>query len=94
MSRKNKTPKRLTKRERKALSGAKPAAHDEHIHCVACGAHLHAEQFTGRPSTARYLRCQHGSRFASCEGCVPEARRRLDEHDRTGRSVEAAAAWH
>lgn len=91
---KKKTPKRLTKRERKALEGVKATTSQEHIHCVACGAHLHAEQFTGRPSTARFLRCRHGSRYACCEGCVPEARRRLDEHDRTGRAVQAAAAWH
>jgi hypothetical protein len=94
MSRKTKTPKRLTKRERKALQPAQAATSEEHIHCVACGAHLHAEQFTGRPSTARFLRCRHGSRYASCEGCVKEATRRLAEHDRTGQAVNTAPAWH
>ncbi|MCA9624000.1 MAG: hypothetical protein KC731_33485 [Myxococcales bacterium] len=94
MSAKKKTPKRLTKRERKALEGKGTSGADGHIHCVACGAHLHAEQFTGRPSTARWVRCQHGSRFASCVGCTQETMRRLAEHDRTGRPVQMAQAWH
>lgn len=95
MSRKKKTPKRLTKRERKALQGkGSSGAEEAHIHCVACGRHLHGQQFTGRPSTARWIRCQHGSKFASCVGCVTETKRRLDEHDRTGRPVQTTAAWH
>jgi RNA polymerase-binding transcription factor DksA len=97
---KKKTPKRLTKRERKALEGKGNArsvahhAHEQHIHCVACGKHLDAAQFSLRPATAQWITCQHGSRFASCAGCVSEAQRRLDEHDRTGQAVETAAAWH
>jgi hypothetical protein len=93
-----KTPKRLTKRERKALEGkgnTRSVEHGhEHIHCVACGKHLDGMQFTARPATAQWLTCQHGSRFAACTGCVAEGQRRLDEHDRTGQSVNAAAAWH
>ncbi|MSP26420.1 MAG: hypothetical protein EXR75_14960 [Myxococcales bacterium] len=96
-SRKNSTPKRLTKRELKAERGGGSTPHehhDEHIHCVACGAHLDAAQFTESPAAARWIYCQHKSRFASCTGCVPEAQRRLDEHDRTGKNVATAGAWH
>lgn len=91
---KNKTPKRLTKRQRKALEGKGSSGAPEHVHCVACGAHLHEHQFTGRPSTARWVKCQHGSRYGCCEGCVDETRRRLEEHDRTGNAVQTASAWH
>ncbi|MEQ9322543.1 MAG: hypothetical protein RIF41_25475 [Polyangiaceae bacterium] len=94
MSPKKKTPKRLTKRQRKALEGKGKSGAAAHIHCVACGAHLHEHQFTGRPSSARWVRCQHGSTYASCVGCVTETKRRLDEHDRTGHPVQTAAAWH
>jgi hypothetical protein len=95
MSRRKQTPKTLTKRERKALEGRGPSGQDDrHIHCVACGAHLDPAQFTARPSTARHVTCRHGSRFACCEGCVSEALRRLEEHDRSGRPVQTAAAWH
>ena len=91
---KQKTPKRLTKRERKELYGKGPSGASQHIHCVACGAHLDPHQFKGPPATARWLRCDHGSTFASCEDCVPEAQRRLAEHDRSGRPVQTAPAWH
>lgn len=91
---KKKTPKRLTKRQRKELTGKGTSGAPEHVHCVACGAHLHAEQFTGRPSTARWVKCRHGSRYGSCDKCVPETMRRLAEHDRTGNPVQATSAWH
>ena len=91
---KKKTPKRLTKRERKALYGKGPSGASQHIHCVACGAHLDSHQFNDTPATARWIRCEHGSTFASCEDCVPEARKRLEEHDRSGRPVQVAPAWH
>lgn len=91
---KKKTPKRLTKRQRKELIGKGTSGNPEHVHCVACGAHLHAEQFTGRPSTARWLKCLHGSRYGSCESCVDETKRRLAEHDRTGNPVQVTTAWH
>jgi hypothetical protein len=94
MARKKKTQKRLTKRQRKALEGKGTSGAPEHVHCVACGAHLHDHQFTGRPSTARWVKCQHGSRYGCCSGCVAETRRRLDEHDRTGNAVQMAAAFH
>jgi hypothetical protein len=93
MSRRKGTPKRLTKRERKAAAGDSAHTH-EHIHCVACGVHLDGSQFTATPSTARWVRCQHGTRFAACEGCVSEAMRLLDEHDRSGQPVDAAPAFH
>ena len=90
-----KREKQLTKRERKALSPAraKPTAQAQHIHCVACGVHLHAEQFDA-PATATYVRCKHGSTWPSCTGCVPQSKQLLDEHDRTGQPVQAAGAWH
>lgn len=103
MTKRIRSKKRLTKRERKAetsnpgrAAAASPARRQEHahIHCVACGAHLNEEQFTGRPSTARWIRCRHGTRYACCADCGPEAQRRLDEHDRTGQPVWVAGAWH
>jgi hypothetical protein len=98
MSSKKRTPKTLTKRERKALEGRGPSGSPkhqaQHIHCVACGAHLDESQFTSTPPTARYVRCQHGSRFSCCAGCVQEAMRRLDDHDRNNRPVQIAEPWH
>jgi hypothetical protein len=90
-----KREKRLTKRERKALA-PKPAAAPhgaEHIHCVACGKHLDASAFQA-PASATWLQCLHRSRFASCTECVAMSRALLAEHDRTGNSVQSAAAWH
>jgi hypothetical protein len=90
-----KRPKQLTKRERKALQPTRPqpAAQGQHIHCVSCGVHLHAEQFDP-PATATYVRCAHGSTWPACMEHVPQAREILAEHDRTGRPVQPAAAWH
>lgn len=94
MSRRKGTPPTLTKKERKALAG-KTAGHEhQHIHCIACGVHLDAAQFTSSPPSAQWIACQHGSRFPSCQACRPEAQRLLDEHDRTGRPVDAAPAFH
>ena len=100
MSSKKRTPKTLTKRERKALFGRGPsgapkaASKNQHIHCIACGAHLDPAEFDGSPATARWIRCEHGSSFPCCLSCEPEATRRLAEHDRTGRPVQVAQAWH
>lgn len=95
MTKRSKTPKRLTKRQRKELEGKGPSGHQEqHIHCVACGRHIDGGEFTGTPASARWVRCDHGSRFASCEGCVDETKRRLAEHDRSGKPVQMAGAWH
>lgn len=91
-----KRAKQLTKRERKALAGPRPAAppaDTKHIHCIACGKYLDASQFEA-PATATMLTCQHGSRFPSCVECADFSRRLLAEHDRTGRPVQTAAAWH
>jgi hypothetical protein len=91
-----KKEKRLTKRERKALDGKGPSGgHAEHIHCVGCGRHLDPHEFEGgATASATILRCQHGSSFPSCTGCVALSQSLLDEHDRTGQPVKPAAAWH
>jgi hypothetical protein len=93
-----KKTKRLTKRERQEQFGkgpsGKPNNESTHIHCVACGRHIDPTEFTSRPATATRLTCQHGSRFASCAGCVLESQARLDEHDRTGQPPRIAQAWH
>jgi hypothetical protein len=87
--------KRLTKRERKAQAPAGEHAHDaQHIHCVACGRHIDPDEFGKSPPNALFIRCQHGSRFAACSGCQARATELLAEHDRSGKPVAAAAAWH
>jgi hypothetical protein len=88
-------PKRLTKRERKALVPQRPQAHEhaQHIHCVACGKHLEPAEFH-LPDGATWIECLHRSRFASCVQCVDMSKRLLAEHDRTGQPVQTAAAWH
>ncbi len=90
-----KREKQLTKRERKAMKPGRPApaAQEQHIHCVACGAHLDVAQFDP-PASAQYVRCKHGSQWASCTACVPRSKALLDEHDRTGQPVQSAGAWH
>jgi hypothetical protein len=95
MTKRKKTPKRLTKRERKELEGKGPSGHQQaHIHCVACGRHIDGGELTANPATAGWVICEHKSKFASCTGCVPAAKRLLAEHDRTGRPVKQASAWH
>ena len=87
--------KRLTKREKKAQTPGGNHAHDhQHIHCVACGRHIDPGEFGASPPNAVFLRCEHGSRFPACAGCQDRGRQLLAEHDRTGRPVAAAAAWH
>jgi hypothetical protein len=86
----------LTKRERKAVSPARPSsaqAHDhQHIHCISCGRHLDPAEF--ETGTATALACQHGSQFPSCVVCTPASQRLLDEHDASGQPVKVAGAWH
>ncbi len=72
-----------------------------HLHCVACGRHLdtageaRARAAKGLGSNVwMSIRCAHGSEWYACMGCLGEAQRLLDEHDRTGRPVRAASAWH
>lgn len=91
-----KREKKLTKRERKAQNAA-PAAgghdHNQHIHCIACGRHIDEEELeTGGKATV--VTCAHGSSFAACVTCEAKAQALLDEHDRTGKPVQVANAWH
>jgi NAD-dependent SIR2 family protein deacetylase len=86
----------LTKRERKASAPARPATANgeaQHIHCIACGAHLDQKEFA-EPKTATILTCNHGSQFPSCVACEAASRKLLVEHDRTGQPVKSASAWH
>jgi len=88
-----KREKKLTKKQRKAQApAAQPAANQPHIHCVACGRHVDAPEFAqGR---SNWVRCAHGTKYAACANCVPEAMNRLAEHDRTGKAVQVAQVWH
>jgi hypothetical protein len=95
----------MNRRERRlAARGKGPAANrtqataprrqePRHIHCVACGRHIDPSFFDA-PSTAQWVRCAHGSTFASCNECVAKSKALLDEHDRSGQPVKAATAWH
>lgn len=89
-----KKAKRLTKKERKAASGGGSGGAPQHLHCIACGRHLDPGEFAGASPTARVLTCDHGGRFPSCTGCVPTATTLIAEHDRSGKPVQAASAWH
>jgi len=88
--------KRLTKSERKALSPGPAGAGQQqaHIHCIACGRHLDPQEFSAAPPTAKYLICDHQSRFPACADCDVVARGLIAEHDRTGKPIAQAAAWH
>ena len=99
-----KREKRLTKREAKALRGPSPAArpaqaaggghdHNKHIHCIACGKHLDPSSF-GEPNGATFTRCDHGSDFPHCVACADKAKALIVEHDRSGKPVQTASAWH
>ena len=92
-----KRPPRITKREKKAMASAAPSAqhdhHHEHIHCTACGKHLEVEQFDP-PATARWVKCAHGTPFASCVECEETTKKLLAEHDRTGKPVQFAPSFH
>ncbi|RYE87986.1 MAG: hypothetical protein EOO75_13800 [Myxococcales bacterium] len=95
-----KREKRLTKRERKAISGTGPSGaslgghdHAQHIHCINCGRHLDPSEFDA-PVTAKMLRCDHGSHFPSCTACESASRVRIEAHDRSGLPVQTAPAYH
>lgn len=89
-----KRAKQLTKRERKALAPPRPGGGAaQHIHCIACGRHIDPAEFDA-PASATMLRCEHGSRFPSCLTCEDSSKARIAEHDRGGKNVESAAAWH
>ena len=93
-----KTPKRLTKRQRQELVGKGPSGtantESKHIHCIACGRHIDPSELSAGSASATRITCKHGSRFAACTACVPEAQARLDEHDRSGQPPRIASAWH
>ncbi len=90
-----KREKRLTKRERKAAGGGGPKPHDHtHIHCIACGRHIDPSEFGAVPPSATIIVCQHKSQFPACTGCEVTARYLVEEHDRTGKPVNQAPAYH
>jgi len=86
--------KRLTKRERKEQSPSAQQHQQAHIHCIACGRHLNPQEFTATPPSAEYLTCEHQSRFPSCVDCETASRRLIADHDRTGKPIAQAQAWH
>ena len=86
--------KRLTKRERKEQSPGPRPQTNAHIHCIACGRHLDPQEFGAAPPTAKYLICDHQARFPACADCDVVARAVIAEHDRTGKPIQQAAAWH
>lgn len=92
-----KREKRLTKKERKAQSpsGTKQAGggHHGHIHCIACGKHLDPNSF-GEPDGSEFIRCEHGADFPSCVACHDLSKKMIEEHDRTNKPIQKAAAWH
>jgi hypothetical protein len=98
-----KREKRVTKKERKAIeraagnvpapAGSQHRHEHTHIHCVSCGKHLDPSTF-GEPGGAEFYRCQHGSDFPHCAEHAAQAKVLVDEHDRTGKPVQQAAAWH
>ena len=90
-----KREKRLTKREKKELSGGgKTHDHAQHIHCVACGRHIDPNEFSQVPPGAIVITCEHKSQFPSCANCEVTSRYLIAEHDRTGKPVNTAAAYH
>jgi hypothetical protein len=78
-----------------ATAGPEEHQHQhEHIHCVSCGRHIDPSELEGTPPKSVILACQHGSRFASCMGCIDASQSLLDEHDRLNLPVKSASAWH
>ena len=90
-----KREKRLTKKERKEQGGSSQHDHEAgHIHCIACGRHIDPQEFNGGAPTATVIICAHTSQFACCVGCKDTAQYLVDEHDRTGKPVNHAPAYH
>lgn len=91
---------RPTRKERRAQRGPATASggagHGDlgHIHCIACGRHIGAEELGSSPPTATWLTCDHGGHFASCTTCMVQSQMLIAAHDRTGQPVRAASAWH
>jgi hypothetical protein len=88
-----KREKRLTKREKKEQSGG-GHNHAQHIHCIACGRHIDPSEFSLSPPSALVITCEHKSQFPACANCEVTARYLVGEHDRTGKPVNSAAAYH
>lgn len=89
-----KREKRLTKRERKELGGGAQKHDAGHIHCIACGRHIDPNEFSSAPPSALVITCEHKSQFPACAACEVTARYLVAEHDRTGKPVNTAAAYH
>jgi len=89
-----KREKRLTKREKKEQSGGGGHNHAQHIHCIACGRHIDPTEFSLAPPSALVITCEHKSQFPACANCEVTARYLVAEHDRTGKPVNTAAAYH
>jgi RNA polymerase-binding transcription factor DksA len=89
-----KREKRLTKREKKELNGGGHKHDQGHIHCIACGRHINPEEFSQVPASAIVITCDHKSQFPSCATCEVTSRYLVAEHDRTGKPVNTAAAYH
>ena len=90
-----KREKRLTKREKKDQNGAgHKAAENTHIHCIACGRHIDPSEFSAAPPGALVITCEHKSQFPACANCEVTARYLVAEHDRSGKPVNSAAAYH
>jgi hypothetical protein len=89
-----KREKRLTKREKKEQSGGGHNHEQGHIHCIACGRHIDPNEFSAAPPSAMVITCDHKSQFPACANCEVTARYLVAEHDRTGKPVNTAAAYH
>lgn len=89
-----KREKRLTKREKKAQGGGGHQHEAGHIHCIACGRHIDPTEFEQAPPSAIVITCDHKSQFPACANCEVTARYLVAEHDRTGKPVNTAAAYH
>ncbi len=90
-----KREKRLTKREKKEQSGGGGGhQHQGHIHCIACGRHIEPSEFSLTPPSAIVITCEHKSQFPACATCEVTGRYLVAEHDRTGKPVNTAAAYH
>jgi hypothetical protein len=89
-----KREKRLTKREKKEQAGGGHKHEQGHIHCIACGRHIDPSEFQQVPATGVVITCEHKSQFPACANCEVTARYLVAEHDRTGKPVNTAAAYH
>ena len=89
-----KREKRLTKREKKEQGGGGQKQEHGHIHCIACGRHIDPNEFSSAPPSAMVITCDHKSQFPACANCEVTARYLVAEHDRTGKPVNTASAYH